>query len=113
MHPARPPSSGAGRTGCYAARLTGSASFVSNSRYKEVRGVDSLWETNTLLPSLIAAAVLLLILWPTRHSCKRLLQNWGLDEPTGPQAAEAVRSLRQRRILYVLLFVVLPSVTAL
>jgi hypothetical protein len=75
--------------------------------------VDSLWVTNTLLPSLIAAAVLLLILWPTRHSGKRLLQNWGLDEPTGPQAAEAVRYLRQRRILYVLLFVVLPSVTAL
>jgi hypothetical protein len=42
-----------------------------------------------------------------------LLQNWGLAEPTGPQAAEAVRYLRQRRILYVLLFIVLPALTAL
>jgi hypothetical protein len=75
--------------------------------------VDSLWVSNTLLPTLITAAILLLILWPTRHSGKRLLQNWGLAEPTEPQAAEAVRYLRQRRILYVLLFIVLPSLTAL
>jgi len=75
--------------------------------------VDSLWVSNTLLPTLITAAVLLLILWPTRHSGKRLLQNWGLAEPTEPQAAEAVRYLRQRRLLYVLLFVVIPLLTGL
>jgi hypothetical protein len=75
--------------------------------------VDSLWVSNTLLPTLITAAVLLLILWPTRHSGKRLLQNWGLAEPTEPQAAEAVRYLRRRRILYVLLFLVLPVLAGL
>ena len=71
--------------------------------------MDSLWVSNTLLPTLITAAILLLILWPTRHSGKRLLQNWGLAEPTDPQAAEAVRYLRQRRILYVLLFLAVPA----
>jgi hypothetical protein len=75
--------------------------------------VDSLWVSNTLLPSLIAAAVLLLILWPTRHSGKRLLQRWGVAEPTDPQSAEAVRYLRRRRIFYVVLFLVLPPVAAL
>jgi hypothetical protein len=34
-------------------------------------------------------------------------------EPTEPQCAEAVRYLRQRRILYVVLFVILPAVTIL
>jgi hypothetical protein len=75
--------------------------------------VDSLWVSNTLLPSLIAAAVLLLILWPTRTSGKRLLQRWGVGEPTAPQSAEAVRYLRRRRIFYVVLFIVLPPVAAL
>lgn len=75
--------------------------------------MDSLWLSNTLLPSLIAAAVLLLILWPTRHSGKRLLQRWGVDEPTVAQSAEAVRYLRRRRIFYVALFIVLPPVAAL
>ncbi len=75
--------------------------------------MDSLWVSNTLLPSLIAAAVLLLILWPTRHSGKRLLQRWGVAEPTGSQCAEAVRYLRQRRVLLVVLFVILPAVTIL
>ena len=75
--------------------------------------MDSLWLSNTLVPSLIAAVVLLLVLWPTRHSGKRLLQRWGVAEPTEPQCAEAVRYLRRRRILYVVLFVVLPAVTIL
>jgi hypothetical protein len=75
--------------------------------------VDSLWVSNTLVPSLIAAAVLLLILWPTRHSGTRMLRRWGVVEPTGPQSAEAVRYLRQRRILYVALFLVAPAVAVL
>ncbi|HEV7652161.1 MAG TPA: hypothetical protein VGP26_28750 [Actinophytocola sp.] len=75
--------------------------------------MDSLWVSNTLLPSLITAAVLLLVLWPTRHSGRRLLQRWGVAEPTDPQSAEAVRYLRRRRILYVVLFLVLPPVVAL
>jgi hypothetical protein len=75
--------------------------------------VDSLWVSNTLVPSLIAAAVLVLILWPTRHSGRRLLQRWGVAEPTEPQSAEAVRYLRQRRILYAVLFLVAPAVAVL
>lgn len=64
---------------------------------------------DTLLFSAMAAAVLLLLLWPTRYSGRRLLQRWGVAEPTEPQCAEAVRCLRQRRILYVVLFVLVPA----
>ena len=64
--------------------------------------------SNTLLPVLITAVVLLLVLWPTRQSGRRLLKNWGVVEPTGPQIAEALRYLWQRRILYVVLILVLP-----
>jgi hypothetical protein len=49
---------------------------------------------------------MLLVLWPTRHSGKRMLQRWGIADPTEEQKVLAVRYLRQRRILFVLLFVV-------
>lgn len=75
--------------------------------------MDSPWVTNTLLPSAIAAAVLLVLLWPNRHSGRRLLANWGIPEPVEPQVAEAVRYLRRRRLLHVALFLVLPPVTGL
>jgi hypothetical protein len=70
--------------------------------------VDSLWLQNTLVPALISAAVLLLVLWPTRHSGTRVLKNWGIGDPAEPQVTEAVRYLRRRRFLSVALFVVLP-----
>jgi hypothetical protein len=62
------------------------------------------WFTQTLVPTLIVAAILLLVLWPTRKSGGRLLRSWGVDEPTEPQAAEAVRYLRHRRVLLIVLF---------
>lgn len=72
-----------------------------------------MWVQNTLIPAMIAAGVLLLVLWPTRHSGNRLLQTWGIAAPSEPQLAEAVRYLRQRRLLYVGLFLVVPPVTGL
>ncbi|MGH3880109.1 MAG: hypothetical protein ACRDSK_24050 [Actinophytocola sp.] len=75
--------------------------------------MDSMWLSNTLLPALIAAAVLLLVLWPTKQSGRRLLRNWGLAEPTEQQIAVAVRYLWQRRILYVVLIVALPPAVSL
>jgi hypothetical protein len=67
------------------------------------------WLEHTLLPAAIAAAVLLLVLWPTTHSGRRVLQTWGIPEPRSDQVTEAVRYLWWRRILYVVLFLVVPS----
>ncbi|HEY7591911.1 MAG TPA: hypothetical protein VH969_02050 [Actinophytocola sp.] len=74
--------------------------------------MDSHWVLSTLLFSAGAAALLLMLMWPTRYSGKRLLQRWGSAEPTAQQIAEAVRYLRQRRILYVVLFAIVPAVVA-
>lgn len=71
------------------------------------------WLLNTMFPSALAAGVLLLVLWPTQRSGLRLLQCWGLAAPTGPQVAEAVRYLRQRRLLYVALFLTVPPLAGL
>jgi hypothetical protein len=67
------------------------------------------WLETTVLPAAIAAALLLLVLWPTEHSGKRLLQTWGIPRPQPEQIRDAVRYLRQRRFLYVALFLLLPS----
>lgn len=71
------------------------------------------WLETSVLPAAIAAALLLLVLWPTQHSGKRLLQTWGIPQPHPGQITEAVRYLRQRRLLYVVLFLVFPSVAGL
>lgn len=47
------------------------------------------------------AAVLLLLLWPRKHSGQRLLRNWGVAAPTDEQCALARRYLLVRRVLYV------------
>jgi hypothetical protein len=73
----------------------------------------SLWVQNSLVPAVITAAVLLLILWPTRRSGERLLQTWGVPWPQPEQIAEAVRYLWQRRILCVVLFLVVPPLAGL
>jgi len=67
------------------------------------------WLETSVLPAAIAAALLLLVLWPTEHSGRRLLQTWGIPQPNPGQVREAVRYLRQRRILYVILFLAFPS----
>lgn len=73
----------------------------------------SWWLTRTLLPALIAAAVLLLVLWPTSRSGHRLLRTWGVPDPSQDQTAAAVGYLWRRRILYVVLFVVVPPLAGL
>src|ERR1044072_7297388 len=108
----------------YATGLTRSASFVSSPRYKEGADVDSLWVSNDLVPFSITAGVMLLVLSPTRHrgprtlgaarpvlcpprhSRKRVPRRWGIAEPAEEQTVLAIRYLRQRRILFVFLFVV-------
>ncbi|HEX2132027.1 MAG TPA: hypothetical protein VHH15_10725 [Actinophytocola sp.] len=48
------------------------------------------WLEHTFLPTAIVIVVMLLVLWPTRESGTRLLWNWGVPEPTGPQVAVAI-----------------------
>lgn len=73
----------------------------------------SLWVTNSLVPAVITAAVLLLVLWPTQRSGRRLLQTWGVPFPQPEQVASAVRYLWQRRVLYVVAFLVVPPLAGL
>ncbi|MBB4906638.1 hypothetical protein [Actinophytocola algeriensis] len=68
------------------------------------------WLETSVLPAALAACLLLLVLWPTKHSGGRLLQRWGVPRPEPAQVTEAVRYLRQRRVLYVALFLLFPSV---
>ncbi|HEX6359688.1 hypothetical protein [Actinophytocola sp.] len=62
------------------------------------------WLTNVVLP----VGVLLVVMWPTERTGFRLLRDWGVPEPRPDQVDEAVRYLWQRRILYAVLFVVVP-----
>jgi hypothetical protein len=71
------------------------------------------WLETSVLPAAIAAAVLLLVLWPTERSGRRLLQTWGIPQPQPGQIREAVRYLRQRRLLYVVLFLLFPALAGL
>jgi hypothetical protein len=71
------------------------------------------WLEHTLLPAALAAGVLLLVLWPTTHSGQRLLKNWGIPDPRPDQVTEAVRYLWRRRILYIVLLLVVPSLARL
>lgn len=71
------------------------------------------WLEHTVLPSVIAGAVLLLVLCPTTRSGHRLLRTWGVPQPRPDQVDVAVRYLRQRRILYVVGFLVLPPLAGL
>ncbi|GAB1512099.1 hypothetical protein [Actinophytocola sp. KF-1] len=71
------------------------------------------WLQTSVLPAALAAVVLLLVLWPTERSGRRLLQTWGIPRPDPAQVHEAVRYLRQRRFLYVVLFLVFPPLAGL
>ncbi|MET8765065.1 hypothetical protein [Lentzea sp. NPDC004782] len=44
--------------------------------------------------------LLLVLLWPTASNGKRLLKKWQVLDPTDAQVADAVRYLKQRRLLY-------------
>lgn len=74
--------------------------------------MDGPWVKYILLPTALTAAVLL-VLWPTRHSGARLLRRWGIPGPAEPQVAQAVRYLRRRRLLALVLFLILPPVAGL
>jgi hypothetical protein len=67
------------------------------------------WLEFTLVPSLITITLVMVVLWPTRTSGRRLLQRWGIPAPAAPQTAAAVRYLFHRRILFVLLALVVPT----
>ncbi len=71
------------------------------------------WLATSVLPAALVAGVLLLVLWPTGHSGRRLLQTWGIPAPGAAQIQAAIRYLRQRRVLYVVLFLVFPSLAGL
>ncbi len=73
----------------------------------------SLWLQNTLVPAVLTAVVFLVVLWPTRRSGRRLLQTWGVPAPGEDQVGVAVRYLKQRRVLYVVLFLTVPALAGL
>jgi hypothetical protein len=54
--------------------------------------------------------VLLVALWPTRSTGKRLLKSWKVTDPTPAQIDDAIRYLKRRRLLYPWLFVGLTFV---
>ncbi|GGN06335.1 hypothetical protein GCM10011609_52300 [Lentzea pudingi] len=64
---------------------------------------DVLWAAGVGL-------VLLVALWPTRSTGKRLLKSWKVSDPTPAQIDDAVRYLKRRRLHYPWLFVGLSFV---
>ncbi|MGW6443808.1 hypothetical protein [Lentzea sp. NPDC055074] len=52
-----------------------------------------------------AGLVLLVVLWPTQSTGKRLLKSWKVPDPTPAQVDDAIRYLKRRRLLYPWLFV--------
>lgn len=54
--------------------------------------------------------VLLVALWPTRSTGRRLLKSWKVSDPTPAQLDDAIRYLKRRRLLYPWLFVGLSFV---
>lgn len=66
-----------------------------------------------LLDMVIAAGVgllLLMALWPTRSTGRRLLRSWRVQDPTPAQIEDAIRYLKRRRVLYPVLYAVLTLV---
>lgn len=64
---------------------------------------DALWAAGVGL-------VLLVALWPTRSTGKRLLRSWEVKDPTPAQIDDAIRYLKRRRLLYPWLIVGLTLV---
>ncbi|MFE9745548.1 hypothetical protein ACFYOT_11630 [Saccharothrix saharensis] len=60
-----------------------------------------------LVWGLVGLAVLV-VLWPTAAAGRRFLRRWGVPEPDDAQAARAVGYLRDRRLLYPVLFLLVP-----
>ncbi|MDT7782244.1 MAG: hypothetical protein QOF58_663 [Pseudonocardiales bacterium] len=64
---------------------------------------DALWAAGV-------GIFLLLALWPTRSTGKRLLKSWRVKDPTSAQIEDAIRYLKRRRFLYPWIFVGLTFV---
>jgi hypothetical protein len=56
---------------------------------------------------------LLIMLWPTASTGRRLLKKWQVADPSGAQVEDAVRYLKRRRLLYPWLYVALGFVPML
>jgi hypothetical protein len=50
------------------------------------------------------AAMLVLVQWPARPQAIRVLQRWGVSDPSDPEIAEARRFLRRRQLAYPLFY---------
>jgi len=61
-----------------------------------------------VLVNIVIAAVwglvVLVVLWPTTTTAKRLLKRWEVPHPTAEQLEEGIRYLKRRRLLYPLIF---------
>lgn len=65
-----------------------------------------------LVVAVVWGIVLLVVLWPTQSTAKRLLERWEVPDPTSEQVDEGIRYLKRRRLLYPVLFaalVLLPT----
>ncbi|MCE6999651.1 hypothetical protein LZG04_33280 [Saccharothrix sp. S26] len=60
----------------------------------------------------LAGLLLVVLLWPTASAARRFLRRWGVPEPDDRQTARAVAYLRDRRLLYPVLFLLAPVVVA-
>jgi hypothetical protein len=60
----------------------------------------------------VLGIALLVVLWPTMPAGRRFLQRWGAPDPDERQGAQAAKYLRDRRLLYPLLFLLAPAATA-
>ncbi|SFR17728.1 hypothetical protein SAMN04488564_104639 [Lentzea waywayandensis] len=54
---------------------------------------DALWSAGVGLALLVA-------LWPTKSTGRRLLKSWKVQDPTPTQIDDAIRYLKRRRLLY-------------
>lgn len=63
----------------------------------------------TALVSGLVGLALVVVLWPTVPAGRRFLRRWGVPEPDDEQGAQAAKYLRDRRLLYPVLFLLAPA----
>jgi hypothetical protein len=67
-------------------------------------GMDAKVLLATSLVYGVIGIIVMLWSWPTAQDGQRFLRRWGAPSATGEQGAQAARSLRNRHLLYPLLF---------